>query len=179
MDMFINIEQKNHQNSNPMKHQNPENNFKNKWRVSTLTIIKLAGERIAAIFDFHQPTTANISPSSFRLKFQTTQNREIEKQWRTKSDLTNNNLGRLKKRENLRVYRNREIRNQLGRMIEEEEQKAGNEAAEIGSRAQFIIKPAHNNHNNTSCIHNYNHHKIQIRYLSVSQQPMASSSSVA
>lgn len=51
------------------------------------------------------------------------------------------------------MYRNREIRNQLGRMIEEKQQKAGNEAAEIGSSAEVIIKPAHNNHNRTSSIH--------------------------
>ena len=40
------------------------------------------------------------------------------------------------------MYRIREIRDQLKRMIEDEDQEAGNEAAAIGTPE--FVKPAHN-----------------------------------
>ena len=73
------------------------------------------------------------------------------------------------------MYRNREIGNQLRRVIKEEQQEAGNEAAEIVGGAEIIIKPAHNNHNQRrSSIHSIENGKR----WPVSQ-PMGYPSSVA
>lgn len=91
----------------------------------------------------------------------------------TKSDLTKNN-SISKENEKLRVYRNREIRNQLRGVKKEEQQKAGNEAAEIRGSVELVIKRAGNNHNRRSSIH-----KIEIGNCWPDLQPMASPSPVA
>lgn len=59
-------------------------------------------------------------------------------------------------------------------MIKEEQQKAGNEAAEIRGGTELVIKGADNNHNRRSSIH-----KIEMGNCWPESQPMASPSTVA
>lgn len=48
-----------------------------------LTVIKLAGERIGAIFELHEPTTKkSMSTSPFPLKPQQARTGQLKKQWK-------------------------------------------------------------------------------------------------
>lgn len=114
-----------------------------------------------------------MSTSPFPLKPQQARTGQLKKQWKA-NPISQKQVDLEKKNEKLRVYRNREIRNQLRGVIKEEQQKAGNEAAEIRGGTELVIKGADNNHNRRSSIH-----KIEMGNCWPESQPMASPSSVA